>query len=704
MSKKILAAAIMALMLLVIAFPASAQRQVTQVEVRGTVADAGATPDEQPTWSAQTFAGFYYDIKNNLSTETLNISDTLADLQTTRTIPEKTLFYRTGKAPVQFKANEKEGVTVDGDANYQVVGWMAEKWVAVKGVANKIAKLAFEMEKDDKKTLTTGETWALGSGYEITINAVDARASPRQVWFTLKKDGAVVDEGIGQSPASGSVEDKQKAVYFKKLTILGESDSLLIALYVDSIFSGATSDMVQFKYGWLIDQSTAMEVSGSDTFGVYEVTEATSERMVLWNKNSVSLSKNTDTTLVGNMKFRIADNDTLRFYPMVLYTDPGTYEVRGTVADAGATPDAQPYWNAQTFAGFWYDIKNNLSTETLNISDTLADLQTTRTIPEKTLFYRTGKAPVQFKANEKEGVTVDGDANYQVVGWMAEKWVAVKGVANKIAKLAFEMEKDDKKTLTTGETWALGSGYEITINAVDARASPRQVWFTLKKDGAVVDEGIGQSPASGSVEDKQKAVYFKKLTILGESDSLLIALYVDSIFSGATSDMVQFKYAWLIDQSTAMEVSGSDTFGVYEVTEATSERMVLWNKNSVSLSKNTDTTLVGDMKFTIADNDTLRFYPAVGYTIGAGPSANETGGPNVTPMGTVKPTANVTGRPNVTAVTTGTAVPTAVESPTVTEGGTPAPVATTPKEPGFEAVFAIAGLLAVAYIVLRQRK
>ena len=64
----------------------------------------------------------------------------------------------------------------------------------------RLAKLAFEMGKDDKKTLTTGETWALGSGYELTINAVDARATPRQVWFTLKKDGAIIDEGIGQAP------------------------------------------------------------------------------------------------------------------------------------------------------------------------------------------------------------------------------------------------------------------------------------------------------------------------------------------------------------------------------------------------------------------------------------------------------------------------------------------------------------------------
>ncbi|MBU4445411.1 PGF-CTERM sorting domain-containing protein [bacterium] len=35
---------------------------------------------------------------------------------------------------------------------------------------------------------------------------------------------------------------------------------------------------------------------------------------------------------------------------------------------------------------------------------------------------------------------------------------------------------------------------------------------------------------------------------------------------------------------------------------------------------------------------------------------------------------------------------------------TPVPATPTPKEPGFEAVFAIAGLLAVAYLVLRQKK
>jgi PGF-CTERM protein len=133
---------------------------------------------------------------------------------------------------------------------------------------------------------------------------------------------------------------------------------------------------------------------------------------------------------------------------------------------------------------------------------------------------------------------------------------------------------------------------------------------------------------------------------------------------------------------------------VFQVTQATTTGIAMDNKNTVSLSKNTDTTLMGNLKFKIADNAVLRFYPKVDYVIG---EIGEV--PTVTVTGAT-PVPTVTG--NVT--TTLTAVPTtpAVETPVTEE--TAKPAATTPKEPGFEAVFAIAGLLAVAYIVLRQRK
>jgi len=315
-------------------------------------------PAAKPSWDAQSFSGFFYDIKYNRKTETLAIKRTMAELEASRTINKNELVYTTGKANVEFKVFEKENKTVLGSSTYPVVGWMAEKWIAVKGKANKLAKLVYEMPKEDKKTLTSGETWTLGAGYELTINAIDARTNPRQVWFTLKKDNAVVDEGISD----------EKNVFTKTMTIQGESDALLFAVFVDRIFSGATSDMVQFKYAWLIDASTSMEVKSADKFGPFEVRTATADTIMLDNENSVSLSKNSETTVLGNIKFIIADSDELRFYPDVQYTAPGNYETRGYVYNRPDNPAATPSWNAQSFAGFFYDIKYNRKTETLALT------------------------------------------------------------------------------------------------------------------------------------------------------------------------------------------------------------------------------------------------------------------------------------------------------------------------------------------------
>jgi len=65
--------------------------------------------------------------------------------------------------------------------------------------------------------------------------------------------------------------------------------------------------------------------------------------------------------------------------------------------------------------------------------------------------------------------------------------------------------------------------------------------------------------------------------------------------------------------------------------------------------------------------------------------------PGVTPTPTATPTAEVT------PVVTATETPTAVETPTATPAGRWG-------IPGFEVIFAIAGLLAVAYLVLRRRR
>lgn len=287
---------LMAVMLILISLSAS-----TAFEIRGTVID---NKTGLVSWNAQNFAGFYYDINKNISSETMTVNLTGLDGQT---IAEDNLKYTSIKVPAEYKIHEQLGLKVNKETDYQVLGWKGEKWVAVGGKANKLAKLGLEMETSEKKTLVPGNVWVLGSGYELTIKSVDAKADPRQAWITLTKDGKVIDDAVVQ----------YKTLYEYTTKVMGDDDVLVFAVYVDSIFSGTTSDMIQFKYGWMIYPDTAKEIKSSDTYGVLEVVNAGSDKIELQNKNAITLSRDSEIDIMDNMKFRVADSDVVRFYPKI---------------------------------------------------------------------------------------------------------------------------------------------------------------------------------------------------------------------------------------------------------------------------------------------------------------------------------------------------------------------------------------------------
>ncbi len=117
----------------------------------------------------------------------------------------------------------------------------------------------------------------------------------------------------------------------------------------------------------------------------------------------------------------------------------------------------------------------------------------------------------------------------------------------------------------------------------------------------------------------------------------------------------------------------------------------MWEEDSsLSVSKDSISDIMGNLKFKAEDSDILRFYPMVEYEIL---------GTNVTPPGT--PSAIVVATTPKGNVTTGNVTGNLTVPPTESATPTPTPTVT---EPGFEAIFAIAGLLAVAFLVLRQRK
>jgi S-layer protein (TIGR01567 family) len=379
-------------------------------------------------------------------------------------------------------------------------------------------------------------------------------------------------------------------------------------------------------------------------------------------------------------------------------------EVRGTVVNATALINAGQgaTWDATDFAGFWYDLKNNLATENLNIQA----FKDVRTIDKEKLWYNTTRAPQIYKVSEEKGLnyTIENglDVNlnkasapaqgnyYALVGWMAEKYVGINGKNNKLAKLVLEQEKADKKTLTVGETWDMGDGYTLTAQSIDAKATPRQAWLVLSKDGAKLDDKV--------INQGEVYTYSEK-SLASETDVPIFVTYVDSVFAGATTDMVQLKYTWVISKSV-QQIKSGDMAGIFKVDTETP--LALKSDSSVTLSRDSTVDLAGNMKFKVADSpdSDVRFYPKVDYEISVGgPTPTPTG----TPTGTPTPlNFTPTGTPTPLNFTPTITTPAGTAAAGTPEGATPA--ATTPTESGFESVFAIAGLLAVAYLVLRQKK
>ena len=167
-----------------------------------------------------------------------------------------------------------------------------------------------------------------------------------------------------------------------------------------------------------------------------------------------------DTEQYGRYNVTIIANDTTgnsnsseKTWFVTVNTHSSTVLTRGE--GRGETAFGNFIWNRTNFPGL-----------ILNESLDVTEVTPGRVIENGKLWYNTSKVEVNFSVYENEGKNISGSQTYFVTGLQGEKYVAINGQANKLANLVLEMDGEDKKTLTAGETWSLGSGYELTINAI----------------------------------------------------------------------------------------------------------------------------------------------------------------------------------------------------------------------------------------------
>ena len=607
--------------------------EVVEANGRGqlrAVGSAGAYADTH-TWNPYNFAAFYYDPDNDAGSEALTLY--LLTGADNRIIAEDRLIYTTTPVPRTY-AIVADGVadslgTVNGSpvTQYFIEGFLAEKYVAISTGGstmphgNKLAKRLVEFESSsDKKTLSEGEAWNLGSGFTLTAGKIDLEGD--RVWLTLSKDGKELDNEVIDTSATGD------RMYMYTADLSGVEDVVVCSCYVDAIFRGTDSNIVQLKYVFLIDNEV-LEVRTGDTYGEMEVTTASASGITLKNDGIIDLSRDGDCNIeiMDDMFFRVADSDTVRFYPCKVYTEPGDYEIRGTVVEANDSSWIYPVgtpsnigtgytWNSYNFAAFYYDPDDDLLTEQLAIEE--LRWYDNRTIAEDKLVYSTTPVP-QTYAIVDDGVAsglgiVSGNTvtQYFIEGWMGEKYVAISTGGsttphgNKLSKLLVEFEGSDKKTLLVGEAWDLGGGFTLTAQQINLEGD--RVWLSLAKDGKELDSEVLDTGDSGD------RVYMYTADLSGVEDVVVCSCYVDAVFRGTDSNIVQLKYVFLIDNDVLV-VSIGETYGDMKVTTASASGITLRNDCDIDLRRNSNVWIMQDMLFRVADNNTLRFYPYAEYTI-----------------------------------------------------------------------------------------
>jgi S-layer protein (TIGR01567 family) len=406
--------------------------------------------------------------------------------------------------------------------------------------------------------------------------------------------------------------------------------------WVDAVFRGTESNLVQVKYAFLIDNDIE-KIATSTTYGNMEVKTASADRVVLKNDGSIDLIQNTEVEIMGDFSFKTASNaGAIEFYPHLIrdelpvltegdefaawdsgesiwnstYKPTATEELSGEVAELTGTQTTNLVWNKNNFEGFWYDIDGGVGTETLAIAaGTLTGPNTDRTIEPGALSYATSPFWQEYELHKNLGLTVErnihtSDSGYWTEFWRGERYVAINGNSNKLAKPLIEFNDADIKTLATEEAWDLGGGLALVARQVDLRGE--KVWLCLYKDGTELDSAIIDA---GSY-DLQNRVYTYTADIAGESDVPAFSCYVSGIFRGTESNLIQVKYVFLID-NVVYQIRAGDTYDNMEVVSTTLYQVTLENRNNIALSQSPSThQIMGNLSFKTVDNSgAIEFYP-----------------------------------------------------------------------------------------------
>lgn len=343
-SQKTLISGVLLLLVLATVSPCIA----TDVDIRGSPVDTGATDSGNISWDYSTFPGFFY-AANKHSQFVAGAGEHLyygddggnpaigSSNPTANVIDGGELIYTTSQLSSKYKVySEEENVTKV--TKFYTISLFGTSYCAVDNDATTLAKILLQQDESDKKTLKSGDKWEMKNGYSLVMNAVDIEGS--KCYVTLYKGDEELDTGVIST--EGTADER---IYTVEADCADGSEHIYFLTYVDSIFAGQQDNFAVLKYTWLADKDSYMEVEVGDEYGNFEVDEATESGLVLSNSDSITINidAGSTTSLTDDWFFKASDEDKgsnggYVFYPVKRVTVADT-PVEPAVTDASNESD-----------------------------------------------------------------------------------------------------------------------------------------------------------------------------------------------------------------------------------------------------------------------------------------------------------------------------------------------------------------------------
>jgi len=327
-------------------------------DLRGEMATVGS----DFTWTHQNFPGFYYDLDRDLGTETLQIdsADSSADIRYSTAVQNSDFqFEDWGYFRVLGFMGQRcfAGYISSEDSWFNTLFEESDdKDLLSGGYMSKIL-----VDDDSQRVVAAGEPLKLEQGYELLIKKISDR--DRKVSLDLLKDGQIVDSSVlSPSQDRATLADK---TYCYKMDLGGEAKGIVtLAVYFKNAYNDTDAAVATIGGLWQISDEP-ISLKAGEKLGLMTVVDASEAGLSLASEDPLTINKGVDLQIMGSLYLRAADqemvdaDDPLRFYPYIKAADRQA-EVRGSVADADYA------WNAQSFAGFYYDLDDNIGTESLS--------------------------------------------------------------------------------------------------------------------------------------------------------------------------------------------------------------------------------------------------------------------------------------------------------------------------------------------------